>query len=206
MGRFRKFRDSLQGTFKKKRNGNVTDDKKTLVSNGKPATPPSASTNVSSVTKIIAQQASSDVASSLPSYSLDPWTRAYEIFQDRESELAADYKKHLASLQEDPHSSSDHSTPLAVDSIVKRLLEDRERKQWQVSLLGKNMKIREQVERLAKFALWSDDIVKSALSAQPYAALAWSGVSMLLASKLFDFSALKRMLTRTASYERHQAD
>lgn len=188
MERFRKFKDSLPGTFKKKRNGNVTDDKKApskrtsvaLLSNGKPATPPSSSTNVSSVTTIIAQQASSDVASSLPSYSLDPWTRAYEIFQDRESELAADYKKHLASLQEDPQSSSDLSTPLAVESIVKRLLEDREKKQWQVSLLEKDMKIREQVERLAKFVLWSDDIVKSALSAQPYAALAWSGVSMLL--------------------------
>jgi hypothetical protein len=32
----------------------------------------------------------------------------------------------------------------------------------------------------AQFLLWSGPIVKDALSAQPYAALAWSGVSLLL--------------------------
>ncbi|KAL7920956.1 hypothetical protein ACQKWADRAFT_137897 [Trichoderma austrokoningii] len=59
-----------------------------------------------------------------PSCDLDPWTQAYEIFQDRESELASNYKRHLASLQIDTVSSADLSTPLSVGSIVKRLLAD----------------------------------------------------------------------------------
>jgi ankyrin repeat domain-containing protein 50 len=92
----------------------------------------------------------------------------------------ADYNKHLDSLQGDSAASADLSTPRSVESFVKQLLEDRGNKQWQVSLPSKDIKIREQVEKLAKFLLWSDPFVKSAVSAQPHAALAWSGVSLLL--------------------------
>ncbi|KAE8394506.1 hypothetical protein BDV23DRAFT_5179 [Aspergillus alliaceus] len=108
------------------------------------------------------------------------WTRAYKIFQTREPELMEDYKKHLTSQQYNGATDADLSTAQSVESIVKQLLDNREKKQWQVSLFGKEIKIREQAERLAKFLIWSDPIVKSALSAQPYAALAWSGVSLLL--------------------------
>jgi hypothetical protein len=105
---------------------------------------------------------------------------AYRIFREREPELTADYAKHLASLQGDTAVNIDLSVPRLVQSIVTRLLENREKKQWRVSLLGKDIKIREQAKKLAKFLLWSDPIVKDALSGQPYAALAWSGVSVLL--------------------------
>ncbi|KAK3947728.1 ankyrin repeat-containing domain protein [Pseudoneurospora amorphoporcata] len=121
----------------------------------------------------------SDTASS-PSPNVDPWGQAYKIFREREPELTADYAKHLASVQGDPPARIDLSVPRSVESIVTQLLEDREKKQWQVSLLGRDIKIREQTEKLAKFLLWSDPIVKNALSAQPYAALAWTGVSLLL--------------------------
>ncbi|KAI3317871.1 hypothetical protein HD806DRAFT_355125 [Xylariaceae sp. AK1471] len=126
-----------------------------------------------------AQPTASDVVSP-PSLDVDPWNQAYEKVQGREPELMEDYKKHLASLQKDAAAHADLSTPRSVECIMEQLLKDREKKQWRVSLLGKDIKIREQAERLAKFLLWSDPIVKNALSAQPYAALAWSGVSLLL--------------------------
>ena len=126
-----------------------------------------------------AQPAASNVASP-PIPDVDPWSRAYEIFQGREPDLMEDYRKHLASLQDDATARADLSTPRSVKCIMEQLLEDREKKQWRVSLLGKDIKIREKTERLAKFLLWSDSVVKNALSAQPYAALAWSGVSLLL--------------------------
>lgn len=47
--------------------------------------------------------------------------------------------------------------------------------------------MREQGEKVIKFILWFNDIVSQALSAQPYAALAWLGVSILL-SLLLNFS------------------
>lgn len=201
MERLRKFKGSLLGKSRKSINAKVGADKETPSSRAT-AAPSSSSTNTSSITTVVAQPASSDTASSLPSCSLDPWTRAYEMFQGREPELAADYRKHLASLQENTNSNSDLSTPLAVESIVKRLLADREKKQWQVPFLGKDVKIREQTERLAKFVLWSDEIVKSALSAQPYAALAWSGVSLLLPVSSMTLLAFKRMLIIDGSYLR----
>jgi hypothetical protein len=88
--------------------------------------------------------------------------------------------KYLASVPGDSTASTDLSMPRSVQLIVTQLLEVREKKQWRVSLLGRDIKIRAQAEKLAKFLLWSDPIVKDALSAQPYAALAWSGVSLLL--------------------------
>jgi hypothetical protein len=94
--------------------------------------------------------------------------------------LIADYKAHLASLQGIAAAGADLSTPRSVASIVEKLSKDREEKQWRVSLQGHTVKIRTQTERLVKFLLWSDPVVKKALSAQSYAALAWSGVSLLL--------------------------
>ena len=126
------------------------------------------------------QPAVSDKASPPTCADIDLWARAYEIVQERERELMADYKRHIASLQDDASASGDLFTSRNVESVVNKLFEVREKKQWRVSLLGTDVKIREQVEKLAKFLLWSDPIVKNALSAQPYAALAWSGVSILL--------------------------
>jgi hypothetical protein len=95
----------------------------------------------------------------------------------REPDLMADYSRHLAARHD---AAGLLSTPQSVESVVKQLLDDREMKQWRISLLGRDVKVRKQAEKLVKFLLWSDGIVKSAVSAQPYAALAWSGVSVLL--------------------------
>lgn len=90
------------------------------------------------------------------------------------------YEEYLSSLQRDAAADANLSVPDLIRSVVNRAIEDREKKKWHFSLLGKDIEVRKQVERLAKFLLWSDPIVKSAVSTQPYAALAWSGVSILL--------------------------
>lgn len=110
----------------------------------------------------------------------DLWPRAYEVLQQREPDLVADYKRHLKT----PKSNSTSDTNLLdsgfAASTVQQLLENRDKKQWHISLLGKDVKIRAMAETLTKILLWSDDIVKDAVSSQPYAALAWSAISMLL--------------------------
>ncbi|KAJ6178877.1 hypothetical protein N7519_009338 [Penicillium mononematosum] len=95
---------------------------------------------------------------------IDIWTSAYEVVENREPELMTDYASHLAYIQD----------------VVKQLLGEREKKQWRLPLLGNNVIIRKQAERLAKVLLWADPVVKRAVSTQPYAALAWSSVSILL--------------------------
>ncbi|KAL7915257.1 hypothetical protein GGI35DRAFT_488987 [Trichoderma velutinum] len=120
------------------------------------------------------------MAASLVRTDGDTWALAFKIVQERESKLMLAYEEYLSSLQGENAASGDISIPEFIKSIVDRTLEDREKKRWRVSLFGIDVKVKVQVERLTKFLLWSESIVKAAKSSQPYAALAWSGVSLLL--------------------------
>lgn len=110
------------------------------------------------------------------SKSPDLWKLAYDKFREEHPDLVDDYGKHVSG---DTVDSADLSSRQWVETVLKKLLEDREKKQLRISFLSRNIKIRTQVERLTKFLQWSDPFVKNALSTQPYAALAWSGVSLL---------------------------
>ncbi|KGO48488.1 hypothetical protein PEXP_072180 [Penicillium expansum] len=124
------------------------------------------------VAPVLPSAGSSPAPSTGASQDIDTWNRAYEIAEKRESELMTDYASHLASLQVNPTSKRNISNSEFVEDVVKRLLDDREKKQWRLSLLENNVIIRKQVEKLAKVLLWSDPVVKSAVSTQPHAALA----------------------------------
>ncbi|RYC59900.1 hypothetical protein CHU98_g6309 [Xylaria longipes] len=109
------------------------------------------------------------------------WADAYEEFATREPELANDYNTHLATVSgDDTISKTDFLSSSRAKSVVEQLQKNREDKQWHVTFHGKDVKFRTQAEKLAKVLVWCNGIVKDALSAQPYAALAWSGVSILL--------------------------
>ncbi|KAK1757207.1 hypothetical protein QBC47DRAFT_342319 [Echria macrotheca] len=113
------------------------------------------------------------------------WARAFRHFWQTRPELAKHYAEHLESLGReagDSNGAASSTTLQTIEGIVQKLQHHREQKQWKISLAGTgwDIKVREQAEKFAKFLLWSDPIVKNALSAQPYAALAWSGVSFAL--------------------------
>lgn len=108
------------------------------------------------------------------------WAQAYTLAKERDNQLMDDYERHIASLEGVSVDGKSFSAPHDVQVHVNQLLELRQRKEIQVSIMGHDITMREQIEKLAKFLLWSDAIVKSAVSAQPYVALAWSGVSLFL--------------------------
>ena len=108
----------------------------------------------------------------------DLWLRAYEALELREPDLVAAYKRQLAPTN--TNFADPSLSPELIETIVQSKLQDREAEQWVVDLCKKPVKVREQGEKVIKFIVWSKDIVSGALSAQPYAALAWSGVSILL--------------------------
>ncbi len=108
------------------------------------------------------QPAGSDTTSPTPNGDL--WAQAYAMLQTREPELAKDYWQHLASRQggEEDNSQVDElhlSTPRSVNSIVKQLSDRRDKEQLRVPLLGMNIKVREQAEKLVKFFLWADPAI-----------------------------------------------
>ena len=108
----------------------------------------------------------------------DLWVLAYETLKLRDPDLVQAYERLLASIV-----SSSANPPLCpelIETIIRSKLQDREDNQLVLSLRKQSVKVREQGEKVIRFILWSKDIVSQALSAQPYAALAWSGVSILL--------------------------
>ncbi|KAK1855629.1 hypothetical protein CCHR01_01804 [Colletotrichum chrysophilum] len=107
----------------------------------------------------------------------DVWAAAFRKFQESDGDLAIAYAKLLNPTHEDDATKFDVNF---VESTVKRLDKTREEKQWKVAFAGRSIHVRSQVEKMVKFLLWADTVVKPALSTQPYAALAWSAVSIFL--------------------------
>lgn len=110
--------------------------------------------------------------------SKDLWLQIYEALKLREPDSVAAYECRLAPTIIDCADPS--LSPELIETIIKSDLQDREAHQWVVNLGKKPVKVRKQGEKVIKFILWFNDIVSQALSAQPYAALAWSEVSILL--------------------------
>ncbi|KAJ5903418.1 hypothetical protein N7504_005801 [Penicillium tannophilum] len=109
------------------------------------------------------------------------WARAFKLFSERDHDDAMkEYIVCLSSLQDDDTPDVDLSNRQSIEAIVKKLLADREQGQWKITIYDHDFKIRSQAEKLLKFLAWSDPIVTSAVSTQPYAALAWSGVSLII--------------------------
>ena len=93
----------------------------------------------------------------------------------------AAYEHRLADLASTITNSADPSlSPELIETIINSELQHRKAAQWVVMVGKRPVRVREQGEKVIDFIFWSNDIVSQALSAQPYAALAWSGVSILL--------------------------
>lgn len=91
-----------------------------------------------------------------------------------------DYLNYLDTLLENvPRSSKkDLLDPQYVKCIVNQLFNSREKGGIHVQFPTGNTAAREEIEKLAKFLLWSDSIIKATVNTEPHAALAWSGVSL----------------------------
>ena len=114
------------------------------------------------------------------------WMRAYNALEIRDPDLVAAYARYL-----DP--SSDTSTapaepalsPNLIEAVIEKKLQDNEARKLVFHLGKESIKVLEQGEKIVKFILWSNAFISTAVSAQPYAALAWSGVSLLLPVSFF---------------------
>ncbi len=110
----------------------------------------------------------------------DLWKHAYMALEARNQDLVTEYERSLAALSDSQTDCAQTPLPELINSVVQKRLQAREEKQLVIHLGQKPIKVREQGERVIKFILWSNNFISTAVSAQPYAALAWSGVSILL--------------------------
>ena len=109
----------------------------------------------------------------------DLWQSAYKALEARNPDLVTGYKLGLAALNDLQTDCAQISLPNLIKIVVDKGLQDREKKRLVIHLGEKPIKLREQGEKVIRFILWSNKFISAAASAQPYAALAWSGVSIL---------------------------
>jgi hypothetical protein len=115
------------------------------------------------------------------------WTRAHNKLRAYDPGLINEYKSNLAKLRGVQSSGQSEGFTIdreSVGSIVARLDKERGDKQWclkwKTDCFTLDINIRKQVEKLVKVAIWSDRLVKEALTTQPHAALAWCAATMVL--------------------------
>ncbi|KAM3435145.1 hypothetical protein MY4824_005017 [Beauveria thailandica] len=106
------------------------------------------------------------------------WADAYEILWERDKDLVREYEQALGSTLNSAGESL--SNPESVANLVERLREEHDGKKLTFRFGGREHRYRHQLNNLVKLAIFADSLVKQALATQPYAALAWTGVSILL--------------------------
>lgn len=114
------------------------------------------------------------------------WGRAYDRLGEEHPSVVGEYTSNISQMPGYQPMSGANSLidTKSVQGIVTELEKQREEKKWRIAFSARlfqvDIGVRDGVEKFLKFAMWSDGIVKDAISTQPYAALAWSGATMLL--------------------------
>ena len=143
-----------------------------------PSDPQSQSQSLNDLPTVALPTRLPDEINIVPSTTENPdlWKSAYDKFREDEHDLLESYDNYVfgaATVNAYPSRED-------IETALTNLQEERERKQWRITVLNRDIKIRLQIERLANVLKWSDPLVKAGLNTQPYASLAWSGVSLLL--------------------------
>ena len=106
------------------------------------------------------------------------WKQAYEQLKARDPSLIAGFEgflqKHYG-CHDSPPTNDDFITKVVESSIEKNDARDI------VLHIGRErISTRKAGETVIRTILWANDFISAAISSQPYAALAWSGLSILL--------------------------
>lgn len=112
--------------------------------------------------------------------SQDLWEHAYSNLKKRDPKLVSSFEKHIISGHISTTSTNPSLSLELIQSIAESKLTDQEANRWTIHFGGQSIKVREQWENIIKFIFWAKDSISAAVGAQPYAALAWASISILL--------------------------
>lgn len=124
----------------------------------------------------------------------DLWSQAYEGLGEKFPSLVKDYE---AILVEELKGTSALTTVVAsttavlghvgtpkrqeqMAAIMKKKLQDEEDARLKIQLGNKTVMFRDQIEKAVKVVTFAKDFITSAVSSDPHASLAWSGICVLL--------------------------
>ena len=111
----------------------------------------------------------------------DLWGSAYQDLKIREKLLVDAFERSITNIA-DPTADAEQTpfTHETIQKIVKQKIDARKAKRLSIHLGKYSVEFRAMGEKIIEGILWSSTFIGTAVSAQPYAALAWSGVSIIL--------------------------
>jgi N-terminal domain of NWD NACHT-NTPase len=131
------------------------------------------------------REMSSEVGSVTSSIS-ELWNQAFEELRTKEQALIRGYE---AVLSKDLAATAGSAMILSnsksgrrgqMEAILKAKIAEINRNSWKLKFSGKEVPVKDLMEPVAGVIGWANEYINSALSANPYASIAWSGVSLLL--------------------------
>ncbi len=112
------------------------------------------------------------------------WNVAYEKLKEEDGELVRQYEEDLLSGSVAVALRSTIEAGVSrreqMDTILRRKMDEVNRDTWKLKFGNSEVPVRDVAEPVLGVVSWANDYVANAVSGNPYASIAWSGVSLLL--------------------------
>ena len=114
------------------------------------------------------------------------WSYAYDSLKETEPDLVQEYEGVLC---EDlrtmvaatvSFSGSKVGRQEQMAAILKRKVAEAQKNAWRLKFGSKDVPVKDLMEPIVSIVDWADNYISDALSANPYASIAWAGVGFLL--------------------------
>lgn len=113
----------------------------------------------------------------------DLWNLAYERLREEDERLISDYESKIQESLSAGLSStmgSKISMRERMDIILRRKMDEINRDTWKLRFGSSEVQVKDLAQPVLGVVNWANDYVTSALSTNPYASIAWAGVSLIL--------------------------
>jgi len=104
------------------------------------------------------------------------WAKAYAALEQDEPDMIRSFKQDISSTT----TTQASVTPADLARSIELKLKKQDSERLIVPFFSKQIKVRDQAEKVVKFVMWSKNVIGAAASLEPHAAIAWAGVSLLL--------------------------
>jgi hypothetical protein len=115
------------------------------------------------------------------------WDQAYEELRKQEDKLIKDYEAVLTGdlaimigSMAVMLSGSKEERKDQMATLLTRKIEEVKKNTWKLKFGGQDIPLKDLAQPVVGIIQWADDYISGALSSNPYASLAWGGVSLLL--------------------------
>jgi N-terminal domain of NWD NACHT-NTPase len=123
------------------------------------------------------------------------WNQAYDDLRAKEENLVKDYEAALnGNLTNVVPSESNIGKEDQMKVILETKLEEVKQNMWKLQFGASDVPVKDLVQPVVGIIDWANQYINAAVSANPYASLAWAGVGLLLPvsnSSSNDFSCLE---------------